>query len=81
VLSERKEEGIAKALKASRVTHRQEETCGKRSGDLRVNALKYFPRENGSLREVMKSGVNPDHWIWKGHVEEFHTFQRSGAPE
>jgi hypothetical protein len=57
----------------------REETGGERSGDLGVRAPEDFPRENGNLREVAKSGVNPDHWIWKGHVEEIHTFQRSGA--
>jgi hypothetical protein len=61
--------------------HRQEKTGGERSGDPGDRVLKYFHREKGNLHEVMKSGVNLDHWIQKGHVEEIHIFQRSGALE
>jgi hypothetical protein len=37
-----------------------------------IEFQKDFPREKEKLHEVAKSRVNPDHWIWKGHVEEIH---------
>jgi hypothetical protein len=40
-----------------------------------------LPREKGKFREVTRSGVNLECWIWKGHVGEIHAFQRSGASE
>jgi hypothetical protein len=46
-----------------------EETGGRRLGDLGNGAPRDFPRERKDLREVAKSGLNPDHWIWKRHEE------------
>jgi hypothetical protein len=77
VLSVITEEGLVKVLKEVRIVHCQEEIGGKISRDLGVGALGGFPRENRNLHEVTKSGLNPDCWIWKGHVEVIHIFWRS----
>jgi hypothetical protein len=65
--------GLAEVLKTSEIIHHREETGGRRSGDPRVGAPGGFPRENKDLHEVAKSGLNPDRWIWRGHVEAVHT--------
>jgi hypothetical protein len=44
----------------------------KRLEDLGDRVPKDFPRAKGNLCEVVKSGVNPDHWIWKGHMRYIH---------
>jgi hypothetical protein len=77
VISVIKEEGLSEFLKEVRIVHRWEEIGGKISGDLGVGALGGLPRENRNLREVVKSGLNPDHCIWKGHMEVIHIFRRS----
>jgi hypothetical protein len=77
VISVHKEEGIAEVLKEREIVHRQEETGGERTRDLGFRATKDLPREKSSLHEVTKGGVNPCHWIWKGHREEIHTIHRS----
>jgi hypothetical protein len=63
VISVIKEEGLSKVPKEVRIVHRWEEIGGKISGDLGVGALGGLPRENINLYEVVKRGLNPDHWI------------------
>jgi hypothetical protein len=79
VLSVSKEEGLIQVLKGRKISHRREEICGERSRDLGVGAPRGFPRANKNLWEVVKSGLNPNHWIWKGHVEVILTLQRSST--
>jgi hypothetical protein len=54
--------------KSSRFIHCLEGHVVKISKDPRDIVPKDFPREKRNLCEVAKSRVNPDHWMWKGHV-------------
>jgi hypothetical protein len=78
VLSVQEVEDLPKSRR-NEIVHRREETGGKRSGDPGVGAPGGFPRENKNLREVVKSGLNPDRWIWKGCVEAIHMIRRSST--
>ena len=63
------------------IIHLLEGQVEKRSEDLRDRVTKYFPREKGNLREVGKNRVNPDGWLWKGHIGWIHKLRRRSPLE
>jgi hypothetical protein len=80
VLSVSKEERLPEVPKGRKISHHWEEIGGERSGDSGVGAPRGLLREKKNLRKVEKSGLNPDRWIWKGHVEAICMLRRIRTP-